>query len=132
MKTVTRQTIAHRLAAVGFTLQHTGGNCTAYVRSSDDGNTEEWITLDPDSIAPSRLRDRCSVSSLTDARTADAAWSDVPQVATLAEILAILEAPSEYETLELRLANRPPQAHIYGEGLTPCRCYRCTGRTVRR
>ena len=81
---------------------HTGGNCTAYVRS--DGQIEEYVTIQGYATAPSRLRDVCLVSACEVSR--DPVDGD-DERATCAEILAALENErSEYHLLTLRLYNR--------------------------
>ena len=100
-----RQTIRERFEAHGFAFTHTGGNCTAFVRS--DGQIEEYVVVRDDHVAPTRLNDVCSVSACEVGPNAPD--TDDCERATCAEVLAALEAPTatqaEYSLLYLRLYN---------------------------
>jgi hypothetical protein len=91
------------MARHGFELQGTGGNCTALVRVSPDGEIEELITLQQESAAPEAITDLVHVS--TNNRI-DGVQDDHPTPARMCEIVAALEDPSEeYALLDLRLQN---------------------------
>lgn len=56
-----REAVKANLEALGFTLQQTGGNCTAYVREVD-GQTC-YITITDDPMAPEDMTDAVAVGS---------------------------------------------------------------------
>ncbi len=44
------------MATAGFTLEMTGGNCTAYIRALPDGNTV-WLTQQIEPVVPESFTD---------------------------------------------------------------------------
>ena len=96
---MTTQTLADAFAARGFTLQETGGGCTAYVRT--DGDFEELVTLAGAPFAPESIDDEVDVSSFEGGDLLDVMGGH-----TVADCLRALAHPSdEYVTLALRLDN---------------------------
>jgi len=95
--------IERRLAAHGFKLEGTGGNCTAYVRRAVDG-FEEYLTVADDPTHPVHLTDLVSVGNY-DGSKGDG--DDMTTGYTLADVLAVLEDETlnEYALLSLRLYN---------------------------
>lgn len=95
-----QRTIRERFATHGFTLEQTGGNCTAYVW--DDGQVEEWVTVDGTHSAPDALTDVCAVACGEKGEDMVA----VDTVYTCGDILAALElGDDEYTLLFLKLHN---------------------------
>lgn len=59
-KRITPQTPAEALASRGFTLESTGGNCTAYIKE-DDTVGEILVTYEDDASAPDKMSDPVEV-----------------------------------------------------------------------
>lgn len=96
----TKRTIQERFATHGFMLEQTGGNCTAYLW--DDGQVEEWVTVDGTHSAPDALTDVCAVACREKGEDA----TTVDTVYTCGDILAALElGDDEYTLLFLKLHN---------------------------
>lgn len=100
-------TILEQVAAHGFTLENTGGNCTALVKhdgAKDCGlGVEEIITVQNDARAPKDAADVVVVGLY------DTAGEQLDETHgyTLGECLAALENPAlaEYSLLSLKLYN---------------------------
>jgi len=78
-------TTKQRLTALGFTLQHTGGNCTAYGRPAND--TQQLITLESDPSIPTRLSDIVTLAIYHRDNKGDGEFSQY----RLSDLLAVLE-----------------------------------------
>ena len=92
-----------RFAARGFTLEQTGGGCTAYVRDvgGANDNIKEYVTVELGNAAPTHNAQRCRVSLVCDGETA---WDNAGLACET--ILRCLEDPSdEYTLLNQRLDN---------------------------
>lgn len=96
-----------KLAAHGFTLENTGGNCTALVKH--DGEVEEVITVQNDARAPKDAADIVVVGLYCDGEQQDETHGY-----SLGECLAALENPAlaEYALLSLKLYNGARAASI--------------------
>lgn len=95
--------IKERLGEHGFTLEHTGGGCTAWTRY--DGEMVEMITLNDAPQAPWKLSDNVAIGTYAE-DVEDLGDEVTLRGYTLADVLAALENPSdEYFLLELRLHN---------------------------
>lgn len=108
------KSVADMLAVHGFEHTTTGGGCDAFVRTDKGGDIEEMITsVENEAQAPTRLDERCVVVTyenwkFPDGRDGgmDVKADSSPEEATLSDILAALNNPSdEYTLLELRLHN---------------------------
>ncbi len=94
-------TLTESLAAFGFLLQSTGGNCTAFIRT--DGEISEIITCVGEPCAPESLTDQVDIG--TEA-IEDRCDGMVTRGYTLADVIAALCNPSDkYYLLDLRLHN---------------------------
>lgn len=58
-----RDKVAAAFGRAGFAVEHTGGNCAAYVRR--DGNTAVVVTSDNDAALPSLWCEACYVGTYT-------------------------------------------------------------------
>lgn len=89
-----------RLNRHGFFLEHTGGNCTAYI--SREGGFETWLSTG-DCLAPVRLAQKVWI---WEGELATGAEGDSVRAYRMVDVLAALDNPkTEYCSLSLRLEN---------------------------
>jgi hypothetical protein len=96
----------HRLLALGFQIEGTGGNCDAYVRYLDR-DLCEMITLHGDPSVPTSEDDLIDMGAHGEDLDAALDVYGVP----LWAVLEALEGCSCYATMGLRWANRANSAH---------------------
>lgn len=98
-------TLETRLNRHGFFLEHTGGNCTAYIRREE---TFETVLTDGDFSAPTDLSERVLIWEGDPDAVGDCYTMQeyISKDFTLRQILAALESrETEYCSLRLRLEN---------------------------
>lgn len=49
----------------GWTLEHTGGNCTAWTRPTRDGSLAWYLTCDLDALAPDDPNEPCALNLMS-------------------------------------------------------------------
>lgn len=120
--------ILHPLFAAEFHLEHTGGNCTAFVRhlfayNRETGKREmteefEMITLADDPSIPTELSDKVSIGYYGD-DPFEASWEIRDY--TLGDVIAALSDPAvnEYSLLILRVLNLTRSICSLCSNLTP-------------